>query len=216
MAQTYRLHCFKQSGNTYKVALYLSCAGLPWEPVLVDFFTGATRTDAWRASTNEMGEAPVLEVDGRRLSQSGAILTYLAETTGHFAPETDEERYEALRWILYDNYRFTNSYAIHRFQTCFATPPPDPAVLAFLKARADGAFQVVEKHLSTRAFVAASRPTIADFSLAGYIFYPPEEIGYDIARDYPAIDAWRERIKALPGWAHPYDLLPGDYVTPRA
>ncbi|MFA5952406.1 MAG: glutathione S-transferase [Hyphomicrobium sp.] len=212
---TYRLHCFKQSGNTYKVALYLECAGLDWEPVAVDFFAGVTRTIAWRAETNEMGEAPVLEVGDRRLSQSGAILTYLAETTGKFAPESDEERYEALRWMLYDNYRFTSSYATHRFQKCFANPPPHPAALEFLKARADGAFAVVEKHLSGRAFIAADRPTIADFSLAGYIFYPREEIGYDIAKDYPSIFAWSERIKALPGWKHPYDLLPGPYVEPR-
>ena len=104
----YRLHCFAQSGNTYKVALYLNCAGLAWEPVLVDFFDGATRTAEWRSETNAMGEAPVLEVDGKKLTQSGAILTYLAETTGHFAPADSEQRYEALRWILYDNYRFTN------------------------------------------------------------------------------------------------------------
>lgn len=213
---TYRLHGFKQSGNAYKVALYLQCAGLDWEPVHVDRFAGLTRSADWRASTNEMGEVPVLEVDGHRLSQSGAILTYLAETTGKFAPETPEERYEALRWILYDNYRFTNTYATYRFEKCFAEPAPDPAVLAFLKGRADGAFAVVEKHLSKQPYVVADRPTIADFSLAGYIFYPPEEIGYDIAKDYPAIYAWSERIKALPRWKGPYDLLPGPYIKPRA
>jgi len=214
---TYRLHCFKQSGNTYKVALYLQCAGLPWEAAPIsDFFAGVTRTAEWRETTNEMGEAPVLEVDGRRLSQSGAILTYLAETTGKFAPESPEERYEALRWILYDNYRFTNSYATYRYQKCFAEPAPDPAVLAFLKGRADGAFAVVEKHLSKQPYVVADRPTIADFSLAGYIYYPPEEIGYDIAKDYPAIFAWSERIKSLPRWKAPYDLLPGPYIPPRA
>lgn len=212
---TYRLHCFKQSGNTYKVALYLQCAGLDWEPVLVDRFAGETRSAAWREATNDMGEVPVLEVEGRRLTQSGAILTYLAETTGKFAPETPEERYEALRWILYDNYRFTNYCATHRFEKCFAEPAADPAVLAFLKGRADGAFAVVEKHMSEQTFVAADRPTIADFSLAGYIFYPAEEIGYDIAKEYPAIFAWSERIKALPGWKAPYDLLPGPYVKPR-
>ena len=33
----YKLHCFCQSGNSYKVALYLNCAGLDWEPVFTDF-----------------------------------------------------------------------------------------------------------------------------------------------------------------------------------
>src|ERR1044072_5895273 len=77
----YRLHCIGASGNSYKVALYLNCAGLDWEPVGLDFAGGATRDTDWRAGTNAMGEVPVLEVAGRRMSQSGAILFWLAETT---------------------------------------------------------------------------------------------------------------------------------------
>jgi len=72
---TYRLHCFAQSGNAYKVALYLNCAGIEWEPVFVDYMAGATRDPEWRARVNPMGEVPVLEVDDKRLTQSGAILT---------------------------------------------------------------------------------------------------------------------------------------------
>ena len=83
MAQ-YKLHCFCQSGNSYKVALYLNCAGLDWEPVFTDFMHGATRDPKWREAVNEMGEAPVLEFDGKKLAQSGVILTYLAEKTGKF------------------------------------------------------------------------------------------------------------------------------------
>ena len=112
----YKLHCFCQSGNSYKVALYLNCAGLDWEPVFVDFFKGATRDAKWRESVNEMGEAPVLETEGTASSrQSGVILTYLAETTGKFAPEDDDERMEALRWILFDNHKFTSYFATYRF-----------------------------------------------------------------------------------------------------
>ena len=55
----YKLHCFAQSGNAYKVALYLTLAGLDWEPVFVDYFRAAeVRSPEWRASVNEMGEAP--------------------------------------------------------------------------------------------------------------------------------------------------------------
>jgi glutathione S-transferase len=42
----------------------------------------------------------------------------------------------------------------------------------------------------------------------GYLFFPPEELGFDVAQTWPAIAAWRERMRALPGWAGPYDLLP--------
>jgi glutathione S-transferase len=81
----YKLHCFCQSGNSYKPALYLNCAGLDWQPAFVDYMNGATRDAKWRESVNEMGEAPVLEHKGRRITQSGAILTYLADKTGKFA-----------------------------------------------------------------------------------------------------------------------------------
>ena len=56
----YRLHCIGASGNSYKLALYMNCAGLDWEPVGVDFAGGQTRDAAWRAGTNVMGEVPVL------------------------------------------------------------------------------------------------------------------------------------------------------------
>ena len=85
----------------------------------------------------------------------------------------------------------------------------DPAVLAFLKARAERAFAIADKHFANHAFLLGERPTIADISMAGYVFFPVEETGFDFEASYPAIDAWRERIKALPGWKHPYDLMPG-------
>jgi glutathione S-transferase len=52
------------------------------------------------------------------------------------------------------------------------------------------------------------RPTIADFSLAGYVYYPAEETGFDVEATFPAIDAWRRRLAALPGWKPPYELMP--------
>ncbi|MGB9367707.1 MAG: glutathione S-transferase N-terminal domain-containing protein [Xanthobacteraceae bacterium] len=81
----YRLYCTQGSGNSYKVALYLNCAGLDWEPVGVKLADGQTRDAAWRAAMNPMGEVPVLEWAGQRMSQSGAILLWLAETHGQFA-----------------------------------------------------------------------------------------------------------------------------------
>lgn len=202
----YRLHCLGASGNSYKVALYLNCAGLDWEPVGVDFGGGETRTENWRASLNAMGEVPVLEAAGMRMSQSGAILLWLAETISRFAPAADQ-RFEALRWLLFDNHKFTNNYAMHRVQNCF-TANPDAAVLAFLRARVESSFSIAERHLAGHRFVLGERPTIVDFSLAGYVFYPASETGFDIAAEYPAIDAWRRRIAALPGWKPPYEMMP--------
>jgi glutathione S-transferase len=211
----YRLHCFAQSGNAYKVALYLNCAGLEWEPVFVDYMAGMTRDPAWRARVNPMGEVPVLEADGKRLTQSGAILTWLAEKTGKMAPRTEDERYEALRWILFDNHKFTSYLATYRFMRSFAPQAPDPAVMAFLKTRIDGALGIVNEHLVKTPFLLGSEPTIADFSLAGYVFYPKSEHGYDFETSHKNIFTWTQRLKALPGWKDPYDMLPGERIAPR-
>jgi len=40
------------------------------------------------------------------------------------------------------------------------------------------------------------------------VFYPKEETCFDIAADYPSLDAWRERLADLPGWKPPYDMMP--------
>ena len=217
MAQ-YKLHCFCQSGNSYKVALYLQCAGLDWEPVFVDFMHGQTRDPKWREAVNEMGEAPVLEhvlEDGAtRLAQSGVILTYLADKTGKFKPASEAERLEALRWILFDNHKVTGYFSVYRFMKCFMKQEPDPSVMAFLKGRFDSALKIVEQHLGKSKFIVGDTPTIADFSLAGYMFYPPEESGYDWPKSNPNLAAWIERLRALPGWKGPYELMPGDRIKP--
>jgi glutathione S-transferase len=210
----YKLHCFCQSGNSYKVALYLQCAGLEWEPVFVDYFNGQTRDPKWRAEVNAMGEVPVLEDGATKLAQSGVILSYLADKTGKFKPASEAQRLEALRWTLFDNHKFTGYFATYRFMKAFLKQEPDPAVLAFLKGRFDGALTIVEKHLGRSPFIAGDAPTIADFSLMGYMFFPPEESGYDWSKSNPNLTAWLERIRALPGWKGPYDLLPGERIKP--
>lgn len=211
---TYRLHGFGRSGNTFKVAMYLATAGLDWEPVLVSVAAGDTRDPAWRAKFNPMGEIPVLEVGGRFLTQSGAILMELAETTGHYAAATTEERPEVMRWILWDNHKFTNYFAMHRLQKAFAPQPPPPEVLAWLKGHVEQNLALLEGHLASRTWVVGNRPTIADLSLAGYLYYPTAETGFDLAATHPNITAWTQRIAALPGWKPPYELLPGGVPTP--
>ena len=94
----YKLYCFAQSGNAYKPALMLNLCGADWEPRFVDFFNGETRTPEFRANVNAMGEVPVLEHAGQKLSQSGVILHYLAEQLGKFGGDDDAERREVLRW----------------------------------------------------------------------------------------------------------------------
>jgi glutathione S-transferase len=63
-------------------------------------------------------------------------------------------------------------------------------------------------------YMVGDRPTIADFSLAGYVFYPVEEHGYDWATSHPNVHAWTERLRKLPGWKAPYNLMPGTRIKP--
>ncbi len=206
----YQLYCFAQSGNAYRAALMLNLIGADWQPVWIDFFgKGVQRTPEYRNDVNEMGEVPVLVHGKKKLTQSAVILTYLSDLTGKFKPESNDERLEALRWIVFDNQKVNGFLGPFRFLKNFAKPAGDPAVLAFLKGRIDGNLAIVNNRLKGRQFLASDKPTIADISMTAYLYYPPEEFGFDIAKDYPAIGAWLARVKALPGWKSPYDLMPG-------
>ena len=207
----YTLYCFAQSGNCYKAALALQLAQADWAPRFVDYFGGETRTPAYRA-VNIMGEAPVLEHNGARLSQSGVILDYLAETLGRFGPSNASERRDILRWILWDNHKLTSYTATYRFMRTF-TKDTDTAVLKVFRARAETAWSVLDTHLRERTYVVGDRLTIADLSLCGYLFFP-EEIGVDWGA-YPGIQDWLKRIQAKPRWVHPYRLMPG-HPLPQA
>jgi glutathione S-transferase len=205
----YQLHCFAQSGNAYRVALMLNLIGADWSPVFVDFFkAGESRSVKFRTEVNEMGEVPVLVHGAKKLSQSGACLTYLADRLGKFQPQGEDERLECLRWIIFDNQKVNGYLGPYRFLRNFA-PARDEAVEAFLKGRLANTLGIVNKRLAAAPFILGDRPTIADLSMVGYFYYPPDEFGFDIAKDYPAIGAFMERVKALPGWKHPYDLMPG-------
>jgi glutathione S-transferase len=201
----YTLYCFAQSGNAYKPALALALAGADWAPRFVDFFNGETRTPEYRA-VNVMGEVPILEHDGQRLSQSGVILDYLADSLGKFGPADDAERREILRWLLWDNHKLTSYTATYRFLRTF-TRNADPAVLEVFRKRAETAWGVLDAHLAGRRYVVDDRLTIADLSLCGYLFFA-DEIGVDWLA-YPGIQRWLERIQSEPRWAHPYKLMPG-------
>ena len=205
---TIQLYCFGESGNSYKAALTLELAGADWAPVFVDFFAGESRTPAYRETVNEMGEAPVLVDGDLRLSQSGAIQHHVAETTGKLGGAPGD-RLEVLRWQLWDNHKLSSQAGTCRFLIHFLPEDKRAAqapVIAFLQGRLAAAYDVLDRRLAGRDWLVGDGPTIADLSCCGYLFYP-EPFGFTRA-DWPHIDAWLGRIEALPGWKHPYDLMP--------
>lgn len=199
---TPRLHCFGESGNAYKAALALTLCGVEWEPVFVDFFNGETRGAAFRA-LNVMGEVPVLATGDEVLTQSGAILLWAARRTGRLGGGSEE----SLRWVLFDAHKVSGQAGTLRFNMNFLPEERrDPPVIAWLSMRVQSALKVLEARLEQSDWLAGAEPTIGDVACCGYLFYP-EPFGFDRA-GWPAIDAWLGRIARLPGWKHPYDMMP--------
>ena len=205
---TIKLYCFGESGNAYKAALALELSGLDWEPVHVDFFAGEARSEDYLTNVNEMGEAPVM-VDGDfKLSQSGAIQQYITDKTGKFGGATDEERYQVLRWVLFDNHKFSSQNGMTRFLMNFLPEDKRPEqVIGFFQGRIKSTLKIIEKHLEGRDWMVGDGLTNADISCCGYLFYP-EPFGF-VRADWPNIDRWLSNIEQTPGWKAPYDLMPG-------
>ncbi|MFD1883693.1 glutathione S-transferase family protein [Paracoccus pacificus] len=202
---TAQLWCFGESGNAYKAALTMQLAGYDWQPVYVDFFNGETRSPEFRA-INEMGEVPVFREDGLTLTQSAVIQYHVAEKTGSFL---GRDRNEVLRWVMFDNHKLSGQIGTARFLQNFIPPEKRPQpVIDFLMARLKTAYRTLDTHLTGRNWVADDTFTIADAACCGYLFYP-EPFGFDRA-EWPNIDRWLDGLKALPGWKHPYDLMPGN------
>ena len=198
-----KLYCFGESGASYKVALTLQMAGLDWQPVFVDFFNGGTRTPEFRA-LNPMGEVPVLVDGAQLLTQSAIAQRHVARKVGRFGHDDEE----VLRWVLWDNHKLSGQAGMTRFLMNFVPEAKRPeAVIPFQLGRLKAAYAVLEQQLTGRDWIVGDGPTLADFACCSYLFYT-EPFGFTRA-DWPQIDAWLTRIAALPGWKHPYDLMPG-------
>jgi len=207
MTEQFKLYCFAQSGNAYKAALFLSLADLDWNPIFVDFFNGETRSEEFK-KINSMGEVPVLVDQDKNISQSGAILHYLSLKTELFTSNKSDIKLEINRWLLWDNYKLTPNLATGRFMSLFLPEAKrNQSVIDFLLGRASASLKILNTHLVDRDFVVGDNVSIADLSIAGYIFFT-EEFDFDMS-PFPNVINWRNRIRKLKNWQHPYDLMPG-------
>ena len=204
---TAHLYCFGESGNSYKVALALTLTDWDWKPIYVDFFNGEARSDAFK-TINPMGEVPVFVDGDTTLTQSGVILDYISSKSGKLGGKSAAERREILRWMFWDNHKFSTQIGTTRFMLNFLPKDKRPqGVVPFLQGRLTLAYQLLDEHLSGQDYLVGAALTIADLSCCGYLFYP-EPFGFNRA-DWPHIDAWLTRIAAHAHWKGPYDLMPG-------
>ncbi|MGB0245967.1 MAG: glutathione S-transferase [Rhodobacteraceae bacterium] len=204
-----KLYCFGESGHSYKAALALQLAEIDWTPIFVDFFNGETRSDQYRNQVNEMGEAPVL-VDGDiKLTQSGVIQNYLYNKTGKHGGKDEAEKLEILRWILWDNHKLSSFAGNTRFLMNFFPKDKRPQpVIDFNLARLKSSYGILENALTDKDFLVGNNISHADMTCCAYLYYP-EPFGFE-RDDWPNIDRWLGNISTIPGWQHPYDLMPGN------
>ena len=184
------------SGNAYKVRLLLSHLGLRFERVEFNVDDGSTRTAEFLAR-NPNGKVPTIRLaDGSYLFESNAILYYFAEGTKYW-PANKRERAAALQWMFFEQYSHEPYIAVARSILRYQPPDsPRRAELPRLHERGNQALSVMEQHLRRHSYFVGERYSIADIALYAYTHCAGDG-GFALA-DYPAVNAWLERVRTQP------------------
>jgi glutathione S-transferase len=194
----------RESGHSYKVALALRLMAIPFEQRAVDLNQPRAERDAGFRAASLFGEVPVLvDEDGLAVCQSNTILDHVARRYGKLDGRTPADRTRVREWLAWEANRLAMSFPHLRFSRRFT--PADPVLEAWWSARMQADFDRLDQHLRGRDYIVGAHATIADVSCCGYLFWL-DQGGVDPA-PWPAIGAWLERIRSLPGWKAPYDLL---------
>lgn len=185
-----RLHDNRSSGNGYKVCLLLAQLGLPFERIEHDIDRGETRTPEFLEKVNANGRVPVLEEDGKFLSQSNAILSYLADGTP-FVPNGRFERARVLSWMFFEQCSHEPNIATPRYWITHRVAMNQERRLGY------DALGVMEGHLRGQKFFVGDRYSVADIALYAYT-HVAHQGGFDLG-DLPKVRAWLERVAEQPG-----------------
>ena len=191
-----RLYDYAASGNCYKVRLLLALLDRPYERVPIDLFAGETLTDGF-VSLNPLRETPVLELeDGVVLTQSPAILWFLAEGTP-FLPGEALQRAQVVQWLAFEQERVMAGIGGSRFRLMTDRARSDDPLVASRLRLGREALDVLATRLSTQMWLVAERATIADIAVFAYVSRAAD-IGLELAVSWPSVAAWAERVRALP------------------
>ena len=190
------------SSSSYKPMLYLSLARLPFSFRTVNLKFGVQKHAEYLA-VNRYGQVPALRHRGLTIVQSNVILDYLARTTGSFAGATEQDQWSAREWLSWEADNITNVAKVRHYSRFRAV---DSAVMAYYRPLAEAAIGFVNIALAGRDWLVGDAPTIADIGCWGRMVFMAEG-GLDINR-WPNVLAWSNRIKAMPRFALPYDLIP--------
>lgn len=193
-----KLYGMSTSGNCYKLKLLLEQLGKPYQWQEVDILQGESQTDDFLAM-NPMGQVPTLEVKhGKYLTESNAILCYLADETS-FWPDEPYAKAQTLSWMFFEQYSHEPYIAVARFICKFLpTDTPRRAELPHLHERGTKALQIMEQHLASNDYFAADHYSIADIALYAYT-HCAEEGGFNL-QEYPSIKVWLCRVEQERGF----------------
>lgn len=188
------------SGNSYKVRLLLAHLGTPC--TLVSCEAGSPALDAARAQgAAPLGQLPALHLpDGRILTESGAILWYLAQGTP-WIPADPLAQAEMLRWMFFEQNRLEPTIAVRAALRSYPERAAEatPARMAALLESGTALLALLDRQLAGRDWAAGTAaPSLADLALYGYTHSAGTRGGYDLA-PLPALRAWLDRVAALPG-----------------
>ena len=182
------------SGNCYKVKLLTSLLDIDHEWIEVDILASETQTESYLRK-NPNGKIPLLELDdGKFISESNAILNYLASGTS-LVGTCRFTTAKVLQWQFFEQYSHEPFIAVARFIAKYLGLPEDRK--SEYKAKQSGghkALKVMEEQLQLTHYLVGSELTIADISLYGYT-HVAYEGGFDLS-EYPSIQKWIVRIQA--------------------
>ncbi|WP_312708547.1 glutathione S-transferase family protein [Stenotrophomonas sp.] len=190
------VHGMSVSGNCHKVRLLLEQLGSRYRWVEVDSAHGQTHTPEFLALNPNAKVPLIVRDDGRVLTESNAILFWLAEGTPYL-PADGWERAQALRWMFFEQYTHEPCIAVARFiRGWTAEDSPRRAELPRLHERAQHALAVMEQHLRQAPWFTGSHYGIADIALFAYT-HVAEDGGIRL-QPFPEVRGWLQRVREQP------------------
>nr|WP_319534252.1 glutathione S-transferase [uncultured Vibrio sp.] len=191
-----KLYWHPLSGHAHRAHMLLSMLELDFELITVDLPEGEHQQPEFLA-LNPFGQIPVL-VDGETvISDSNAILVYLAsvyDKQQKWLPEPPQIRANIEQFLSLAAHRLAGSIAKLRAANLFNRSIDSE----LLTQEAYKLLKQLQNYQNGRQWLVGTTPTIADLALYSYIKLAPEG-GIGLA-DYPALDAWLKRVEALPGF----------------
>lgn len=181
------------SGNCLKAKWTADYLGLDYEWAPLDIMKGETRTDAFLA-VNPFGQVPTLALpDGRIITQSNAIIVYLAEAHGgKLLPEDPFARSRVFQWLFWEQNSHEPYIAGRRFRKAFKKLSDDEIDAEWLP-RGYAALDLMERTLTDADYLAGDALTLADIAVVAYTRVAGDG-GFDLS-GYPKVRAWIARVE---------------------